>query len=276
MNVSDKLPKFLYGTAWKEERTEGLVIKAIKSGFRGIDTSNQRVHYYEEAVGDAIKRVNDLGIKREDLFLQTKFTYPSSQDHRIPYDINADIKTQVNQSFNKSLEHLGVDYIDSYLLHGPSNSYNISESDLEVWKQMELLFKEGKIKNLGISNVNLDQLRELYEKVEIKPKFVQNRCYASSKWDYDIRKYCSKHNIIYQGFSLLTANSHILTNQKFKDIVAKSNKTPAQIIFRFSIQVGMMPITGTSSENHMVEDLGCDKFDLSEEELRVIEGITEN
>ena len=136
---------------------------------------------------------------------------------------------------------------------------------------MEELFKEGKIKYLGISNVNLDQLKELWEKAEIKPTFVQNRCYASSKWDQDIRKFCLQNNIIYQGFSLLTANSHILSNQKFKDIIAKYNKTPAQIIFRFSQQIGMLPITGTSSEIHMVEDLSCDEFELSEEELGVIE-----
>ena len=80
MITPNNLPKFLYGTAWKEDRTKDLVIKAIKSGFRGIDTANQRVHYYEEAVGNAVKLAIESGIKREDLFLQTKFTYPSGQD----------------------------------------------------------------------------------------------------------------------------------------------------------------------------------------------------
>jgi len=274
MIIINKFPKFLYGTAWKEERTENLVGKAIKLGFRGIDTANQRVHYFEQAVGNAIKKAINLGIKREALFLQTKFTYANGQDHRIPYDINADIQTQVDQSFQSSLDHLNTDYIDSFILHGPASSYSLIDSDLEVWKQMESLKNDGKIKYLGISNVNIDQLKELYNKADIKPTFVQNRCFASSRWDFDVRKFCNENKIIYQGFSLLTANTSILENQKLKDIMNKYNKTPAQVIFRFSMQVGMIPITGTSSEEHMIEDLSCDDFDLNDNDLKFIENIS--
>jgi len=274
MTIPKKFPKFLYGTAWKEERTEDLVSKAIKLGFRGIDTANQRVHYFEEAVGNAIKKAINLGIKREELFLQTKFTYANGQDHRIPYDINTNFQTQVNQSFQSSLDHLNIDYIDSYILHGPATGYGLTDSDLEVWKQMESLKNDGKIKYLGISNVNIDQLKELYNNVEIKPTFVQNRCFASTRWDLDIRKYCKENNITYQGFSLLTANTSILTNQKLKDITNKHNKTPAQVIFRFSMQVGILPITGTCNETHMLDDLSCDDFDLNEKDLKFIENIS--
>ena len=274
MTIPNKFPKFLYGTAWKEERTEDLVSKAIKLGFRGIDTANQRVHYFELAVGNAIKKAINLGINREDLFLQTKFTYANGQDHRIPYDVNTDFQIQVNQSFQSSLDHLNTNYIDSYILHGPVTSYGLVDSDLVVWKQMELLKNDGKIKYLGISNVNIDQLKELYNEAEIKPTFVQNRCFASSRWDLDIRKYCNENNIIYQGFSLLTANTSILANKKLKNILIKYNKTFAQVIFRFSMQVGMMPITGTCNEAHMIEDLSCDDFDLDEDEIEFIENIS--
>src|SRR3954465_11271944 len=114
-------PQIIYGTAWKEDRTRALTLQAIGTGFRAFDTANQRKHYVEEAVGAAIQYALSSGtITREDLFIQTKFTYPGGQDHRTPYDLNAGARTQVQQSLSSSLRHLGINRIDSYLLHGPS------------------------------------------------------------------------------------------------------------------------------------------------------------
>ena len=115
------IPTFLYGTAWKEDETERLVGLALDAGFRGIDTANQRKHYFEAGVGNAVARAIAAGaVRRDDLFLQTKFTYVESQDRRLPYDPKADPGEQVRQSFASSLEHLQVERIDSYVLHGPS------------------------------------------------------------------------------------------------------------------------------------------------------------
>ena len=95
-----KIPSFLYGTAWKEDRTEALTAQALAAGFTGIDTANQRKHYYEAGVGAAVTRALADGlIRREQLFLQTKFTFQAGQDHRLPYDPAADYATQVKQSF---------------------------------------------------------------------------------------------------------------------------------------------------------------------------------
>ena len=106
-------PSFLYGTAWKDERTASLTRLAVEAGFRGIDTANQRRHYFEQGVGDALEELYRAGrVTREDLFLQTKFTYAAGQDHRLPYDPRADFPTQVRQSFASSLEHLRTDYLD--------------------------------------------------------------------------------------------------------------------------------------------------------------------
>ena len=274
MTNNNKFPNILYGTAWKEQDTESLVTKAIKAGFTGIDTANQRCHYYEEAVGNAIRKaINNKEVKRERIFIQTKFTYIRGQDHRLPYDINADFQTQVNQSLMSSLKHLQTDYIDSYILHGPETSYGLTETDWIVWKEMESIHKNGKAKYLGISNVNYDQLKELFTKAEIKPTFVQNRCFATSGWDMKIRKFCKENNIIYQGFSLLTANQDIFYNPKLKDIILRSKKTPAQVILRFAMQVGMIPLTGTTNEIHMKQDLSCINFSLSDEDVRFIEKI---
>src|SRR5262245_27250626 len=100
------VPSFMYGTAWKEARTEVLTRLALSVGFRAIDTSNQRKHYVETGVGEAAAA---SGLERAELFLQTKFTYARGQDRRLPYDPVADIATQVRQSFQSSCEHLGVD-----------------------------------------------------------------------------------------------------------------------------------------------------------------------
>src|SRR6516165_8610526 len=116
-----RVPCWLYGTAWKEVQTRNLTELALRQGFRGIDTANQRRHYHEAAVGEAVAAMIDIGlVARENLFLQTKFTFRRGQDDRLPYDPQAPIATQVEQSFASSLEHLGTDRIDSYVLHGPT------------------------------------------------------------------------------------------------------------------------------------------------------------
>src|SRR4051794_34340165 len=108
------VPRFLYGTAWKEEQTQRLTERALRQGFRGIDTANQRKHYHEAAVGHAVAAaVADGLVTREELFLQTKFTFRRGQDHRLPYDPKTPIRQQVEQSFASSLEHLSVEVIDS-------------------------------------------------------------------------------------------------------------------------------------------------------------------
>src|SRR4030095_15358089 len=99
------VPTFLYGTAWKEESTQRCVKKALEAGFRGIDTANQRKHYNEAGGGGALREdYNAGGLRRKDLFLQTKFTHIAGQDHRLPYQKNADLHTQVMQSYASSLE----------------------------------------------------------------------------------------------------------------------------------------------------------------------------
>ncbi|HWS73303.1 MAG TPA: aldo/keto reductase, partial [Thermoanaerobaculia bacterium] len=173
------VPSFLYGTAWKEEESERLTRLAIESGFRAIDTANQRKHYFEAAVGAGVAgAIADGIVRRDELFLQTKFTSAGGQDQRLPYDPAADAATQVRQSFASSLEHLQVERIDSYVLHGPSRRRGLGPVDREVWQAMEHFHSAGQTAHLGISNVALDQLEALLAFAEVRPAFVQNRCYA--------------------------------------------------------------------------------------------------
>jgi diketogulonate reductase-like aldo/keto reductase len=264
----------MYGTAWKEEKTKDLTLMALRLGCRAFDTANQRKHYYEAAMGDGLRDAYRLGlVRREDLFLQTKFTYLRGQDQRLPYDPKAPLNIQVEQSFASSQEHLGTDVIDSYVLHGPSSGFGLTNDDRVVWRTMENIHGRGKIKHLGLSNVSYAQLCEFYEFSITKPTFVQNRCYASSKWDLDIRDFCRKNAIIYQGFSLLTANMDYLGKETMRKLAQKKQATIAQLVFRFSQLRGMLPLTGTTSPEHLESDLRSVDINLLEDELLQIENI---
>src|SRR5437660_5243464 len=146
-------PEFLYGTAWKEERTAALTEMALRNGFRGIDTANQRKHYFEAAVGQGLAAASRDGVvSRPEVFLQTKFTYREGQDHRLPYDPRAPLAVQVAQSLASSLEHLGTDYVDSYVLHGPLSGYDWTDEDSEVWAAMLRERDVGQARLVGVSN----------------------------------------------------------------------------------------------------------------------------
>jgi diketogulonate reductase-like aldo/keto reductase len=206
-----RVPRFLYGTAWKEQETRRLTELALRTGFRGIDTANQRRHYDEAAVGQAVSAAMASGlVAREDLFLQTKFTFRPGQDHRLPYDPGAPISAQVEQSFASSLEHLGTEVIDSYVLHGPSRRVGLGSDDSEAWRAMEAIHASGRARLLGVSNVTLEQLDDLCREARVRPRFVQNRCYAARGWDREVRAFCAENGLVYQGFSLLTANREAL------------------------------------------------------------------
>jgi diketogulonate reductase-like aldo/keto reductase len=267
------IPSFMYGTAWKKGATTGLVLQAVEAGFTAIDTANQLVHYDEARVGEALLQLAKQGVAREQLFLQTKFTSVNGQDHRLPYDAHASITTQVQQSFESSLAHLHTDYLDSYVLHGPYSRRGLGAEDWEVWSAIEALYDSGKTKMIGISNVSSDQLTLLCAKAKHKPMVVQNRCYAAFGWDKDVREICRSYNILYQGFSLLTANAGIFAEPDLRAMAVKYQAGLTQIVFRFSQQIGMLPLTGTTNPQHMEEDLQCERFTLSPDELAVIETI---
>jgi len=268
------VPRLLYGTAWKEEETERLTALALRQGFRGIDTANQRKHYHEAGVGRAIATaIADGLVTRADLFLQTKFTFRGGQDHRLPYDPAAPVATQVEQSFASSLEHLGTDVIDSYVLHGPTLRDGLAAADWEAWRAMERIHDSGRARLMGVSNVSLDQLRALCDGARVRPRFVQNRCYAALGWDREVRAFCTANGLTYQGFSLLTANRAVVASPELARIADRHGRTTAQVVFRFAFQVGMIALTGTTDAGHMRDDLAAFDFQLTTEEVEVIERL---
>lgn len=269
-----RVPRFLYGTAWKEGETRRLVALALERGFRGIDAANQRRHYVEADVGAALAEGVARGVvARADLFVQTKYTFRGGQDHRLPYDPAAPIGRQVEQSLASSLEHLRVGVLDSCLLHGPSQRLGLGAADREAWRAMEAACEAGLIRLLGASNVTREQLEGLGEWARIPPAFVQNRCYASRGWDRAVREFCSGSGIVYQAFSLLTANPEVLAHPELRGIAARHGRTPEEIVFRFALDAGMVPLTGTTDAKHMDQDLAAFEFELAPEEVRRIEGL---
>jgi diketogulonate reductase-like aldo/keto reductase len=267
------LPSFMYGTAWKKEATTQLVQLAVAAGFRAIDTANQLIHYQEALVGEALQALAEEGITRETLFLQTKFTQVNGQDHRTPYDATADLTTQVKQSFDSSLGHLHTEYVDSYVLHGPYSRYGLGKADWEVWSAIEGLYQAGQTKMIGISNVSPAQLMQLCDRATVKPMVVQNRCYAAFGWDKEVREICKAHGIIYQGFSLLTANREVVADPEIRRIAQRLGTGIAQVIFRFAMQIGMLPLTGTTNPQHIKDDLQAEQLTLTTEEIQRIETI---
>ncbi|HRE30937.1 MAG TPA: aldo/keto reductase, partial [Candidatus Berkiella sp.] len=260
------------GTAWKKEQTVTLVVQAVKNGFRGIDTACQPKHYNELGVGQALKALQILGITREQLFLQTKFTAVQGQDpNTIPYDPRAPLYEQVMQSFAVSKKNLGTETIDSFVLHSPLNTHR---DTMEVWKAMEDLYESSGVKQLGISNCyDIQSMQRLYEAANIKPAVLQNRFYKETNYDKELRQWCTKYNVVYQSFWTLTANLELLQSSVITEIAALHNKTPAQILFRYLSQVGVIVLTGTTSLTHMNEDLSIFTFKLTEEDATKIDQL---
>jgi len=265
-----RIPKIIYGTAWKKASTAALVAQAIEMGFRGIDTACQPKHYNEAGVGEGLAISLAKGLDRNDLYLQSKFTPLNGHDPmQVPYDSRADLDDQVSQSFQCSLKSLQTDYLDSLVLHSPLAS---KKQLIQVWQEMERIYHAGGAKQLGISNCyDVNQLTFLYETTEIKPAVIQNRFYAETNYDRDIRNFCTENAIIYQSFWTLSANPKILSAASVIRLAESHQRTPAQIFFRFLSQIGIIPLTGTSSIEHMRDDLAIFDFALNEAECADIQ-----
>lgn len=270
------MPRIIYGTAWKKERTAALVELALRSGFRGIDTACQPKHYHEPGVGEGLSAAmgqgSGEGLARSDIYLQTKFTPFKGQDpDNVPYDPRASLGQQVAESFQASLRNLRTDYLDGLVLHSP---YPADRDTLEAWRAMERHCEEGGVRQLGVSNCyELRRLKSLYRKARIKPAVIQNRFYAQTHYDRDIRAFCREHGILYQSFWTLTANPTVLAAPRLVECADKHGLTPAQLFFRYLTQLDIVCLTGASSKVHMDQDLAIFDFRLSLAECEVLDAL---
>ena len=267
-----RMPCILYGTAWKKERTAPLVETAVRLGFRGIDTACQPKHYHEPGVGAGVAACVREGLRREELYLQTKFTPADGQDPvSMPYDPETSLAEQVRQSCAVSLRNLRTHYIDCLLLHSPLQPM---ARLMEVWRAMEALFAAGTVRQLGISNCyRMDVLQALCRIPEVRPAVVQNRLYATTGYDREIREYCLSNRMFYQSFWTLTANAHVLGHRVVRNLASAYEVSPAQVFFRALSHIGVIPLTGTTSAEHMRQDLAIFDFDLKSDEYDAVTAL---
>lgn len=270
MNV----PTFLYGTAWKGAATATAVFDAIAAhGFRGLDTAFQTKHYSEEGVGEALQRAYaETGATRDDFFLQTKFSHGQWRSEAAA---GMPMAARVHASVLGSLAHLRTDHLDALLLHGPTNRRApvLPAADWAAWRAMEAEYFAGRVRSLGVSNVNAAQLADLLAHARVKPEYVQKRAFARSGWERAVRTLCTAHGLLFQPYSLLTANRRVLRNPKLVAIANRHGVTPAQVVFRYALQAGMMPLTGSTDGAHLEQDRAAYGFELSPAEFRTIDTI---
>ncbi|WVQ84879.1 hypothetical protein IAT38_007042 [Cryptococcus sp. DSM 104549] len=253
------MPKIMYGTAWKKERTTELVIQAVKAGFRGIDTACQPKHYKEDLVGKAVgSLIADGVITREELYLQTKFTSIDGQDRAqpLPYDPKTPIPEQVKQSFATSLKNLGVKYVDSVVLHSPLPT---REDTLAAYRTLESFVDDGKIRALGVSNCYDPALLQwLIGEAKVKVGVVQNRWYEGNGWDWDVYDICQANGVRYQSFWTLTGSPTLLKHPFLIGLASKYALTPEQTLYKLCQIWDITPLCGSTTSAHVKEALAAE------------------
>ncbi|KAL2849773.1 NADP-dependent oxidoreductase domain-containing protein [Aspergillus pseudodeflectus] len=259
------IPTFIYGTAWKKDHSADLVHQAISAGFRAVDTAAQPKHYREDLVGDGIRRaIGDGVVRREDLYIQTKFTSVHGQSpDDMPYNPKDSITDQVHASVKSSLYNLrpaavpeSADeaYIDTVVLHSPLPTM---AQTLEAWTALET-YVPHLIRNLGISNTTLPILRELSSLVKVKPAVVQNRFYGGTQFDVPLRAYCRERQLVYQSFWTLTANPELVQSRPVLSLSREARVSSAVALYGLILGLGRTTIlNGTTKKAHMEEDLAA-------------------
>jgi diketogulonate reductase-like aldo/keto reductase len=270
-----RMPRILYGTAWKKAQTAAWVERALTAGFAGIDTACQPKHYDEAGVGAGIAasaRAREAAGATGPLYLQTKFTPLAGQDPaRLPYDAAAPLAQQMRQSFAVSQRNLGRERLDALLLHSPLRD---RAGQREVWGAMETLVDSGQVDLIGISNCyDPAELQRLWREARIKPSIVQNRFHAQTGYDTIIRSFCREHGLVYQSFWTLSANPHLLRDTAVLGLAAAYARTPEQILFRYLIQRDVVPLTGTTSPQHLHDGLAVFAFALEERDARAVDAL---
>ena len=186
----------------------------------------------------------------------------------MPYLANDEIEIQVEKSFETSKKNLKTDFLNAYILHSPV--YPGSKLQ-RVWQKMEEFYDKKEVGALGISNCyDLDVLKYLFNNAKVKSSIVQNRFYAQSGYDKELRAFCKQNNITYESFWSLTANPNILASEVLQNLSVKYQKGVAEIFYRFLNHIDIVPLNGTTSTKHMIEDLKIGEFELTKDEINSI------
>lgn len=251
LNNGNEIPAIGLGTYLiKPNDAQISVRKALKMGYRLIDTANAYVN--ERAVGRGIK---ESGIDRKDIFISSKIW---ASEYLNP------------NAIDNTLERLGIDYIDLLFLHQPCKNY------LNAYKMLEKAYKEGKVKNIGISNFEGHYLQDLLNNVEIIPQVIQVEAHPYFRQE-ELRKELDKYNIrLMSWYPLGHGDASLINEPVFLALGKKYNKTPAQIILKWHIQMGFIVIPGSKNVSHIKDNFSIFDFKLTNEDMKQIEAINKN
>jgi methylglyoxal/glyoxal reductase len=229
---------------------------AIKHGYRSIDTA--AIYGNEEGVGQAIREaMTEYGIKREDLFITSKVW-------------NSDLGYQSTiEAYETSLRKLGLDYLDLYLIHWP-----VEDKYVEAWRALETIYKEGKVKAIGVSNFQVHHLKQIMKDAEIKPMVNQVE-YHPRLTQQEVKTFCDNNGIQFEAWSPLM-QGQLFDNPLLKEIAHKYNKTVAQVILRWDLQNGVVTIPKSTRDHRIVENTAIFDFELSNEDMDRISDLNEN
>lgn len=247
-----KIPSIGFGTykSGDNNETAEIVKYALECGYRQIDTAS--FYGNEVGIGNAIK---ESKVKREDIFLVTKLW---NDDHGYDKTIEA---------FNKSLNNLQVDYIDLYLIHWPN------KLNAETWRAFEHLYETGKVKAIGVCNFKVEHLEELKKTAKIMPMVNQVEIHPFSTKN-NIINYCKDNNIKVVAWSPIS-RGRVLSNDLMIDLSQKYKKSIVQIVLRWHMQKGVIPIPKSSNENRIKENIDIFDFEISSEDMKAIDSLDE-
>ncbi|NHM33807.1 aldo/keto reductase [Bacillus sp. C11] len=248
------MPWFGLGVYKVQEGEEALksVKAAIKAGYRAIDTA--ALYENEESVGQAIK---ESGVPREELFITTKVW---NSDQR---------NDSVMEAFETSLKKLGLEYVDLYLVHWP-----VKEKYKQTWKVLEQLYKEGRVRAIGVSNFNIRQLEDLLADAEIKPMVNQVELHPLLSQP-ELRKYCKNQEIQIEAWAPL-GQGRLLKHPVLTELAVRHNKSTAQVILRWDLQNEIVTIPKSVKEHRIIENADIFDFELSASDIEKINALNEN
>lgn len=253
-----KMPWFGIGVFKVEEGPElvNAVKTAIKHGYRSVDTA--AIYENEEGVGKGIQEgLKEAGISREELFVTSKVW-------------NADLGYESTiAAYETSLKNLGLEYLDLYLIHWP-----VEGKYKDAWRALETLYKEGRVKAIGVSNFQIHHLEELMKDAEIKPMINQVE-YHPRLTQKELKAFCQDNGIQLEAWSPLM-QGQLLDNEILQEIANKHNKSVAQIILRWDLQKGVVTIPKSTKEHRIIENANVFDFELTTEEMEIIDGLNQN
>jgi len=249
-----KMPWFGLGVFKVEDGTEVIdsVKAAIKNGYRSIDTA--AVYKNEEGVGEAIR---ECGVPREELFITSK-VWNSDQGYE-----------STLQAFETTLQKLGLKYLDLYLVHWP-----VKGKYTETWKALEQLYKDGRVRAIGVSNFHIHHLQDVLEIAEIKPMINQVE-YHPRLTQEELHTFCKEHSIQLEAWSPLM-QGQLLEHPALQEIATKYNKSTAQIILRWDLQNEVVTIPKSIKEHRIIENANIFDFNLSAEDMKAIQALNED